>query len=362
MQKVISINLNGNAYQLEEAGYDALRAYLAGAERALEGNPDRAEIMADLEQAIADKCGRFLAAHKSVVTAAEVDQIVREMGPIDAAESASAQGAPHAAGASVGGASAGAEPRPASAKRLFRIPEGAMFAGVCTGLSAYTGMDVTVVRLIFAALTVFGGAGLIIYPVLMFVVPEAQTPEEYAAAGGAPFNAQDVVDRAKQQYAEGSRRLRTQWRRQRRHWRAHAPWRGGAAIYGRPAIGVALMPVFGMMQLVLFLVMAGTLISLVNTGAFMGRELPHDVPMWAAVLTLLIAYQILVSPLRVASQWSQTRPGWYAFWNAAIGLAGMAFVVWFASTHKPEIQDFLQRVPEIFRDFAYAIRDLFARD
>jgi hypothetical protein len=32
MQKVISINLNGNAYQLDESGYDPLREYLAVAE------------------------------------------------------------------------------------------------------------------------------------------------------------------------------------------------------------------------------------------------------------------------------------------------------------------------------------------
>ena len=31
MQKVISINLNGNAYHLEERGYEVLSAYLAGA-------------------------------------------------------------------------------------------------------------------------------------------------------------------------------------------------------------------------------------------------------------------------------------------------------------------------------------------
>ena len=62
MQKVISINLNGNAYQLDESGYDALHEYLASAERALASNPDRAEIMADLEQAIADKCQKFLGA------------------------------------------------------------------------------------------------------------------------------------------------------------------------------------------------------------------------------------------------------------------------------------------------------------
>ena len=48
MQRVISINLNGNAYQLDESGYDALREYLAGADRALAANPDRTEILADL--------------------------------------------------------------------------------------------------------------------------------------------------------------------------------------------------------------------------------------------------------------------------------------------------------------------------
>ena len=37
MQKVISINLNGNAYQLDESGYDTLREYLARAERDTRG-------------------------------------------------------------------------------------------------------------------------------------------------------------------------------------------------------------------------------------------------------------------------------------------------------------------------------------
>ena len=53
MNKVITINLHGNAYQLEEAGYDSLRAYLDDAARQLEGNPDKDEIIADIEQAIA---------------------------------------------------------------------------------------------------------------------------------------------------------------------------------------------------------------------------------------------------------------------------------------------------------------------
>ena len=46
MQKVVTINLNGNAYQIEEGGYGALMAYLEGADRSLKDNPDRTEIVA----------------------------------------------------------------------------------------------------------------------------------------------------------------------------------------------------------------------------------------------------------------------------------------------------------------------------
>src|SRR4051812_23458228 len=88
MQKVITINLNGNAYQLDEDAYDALRKYLTGAEGQLGTNPDRAEIVADLEQAIAEKCLRFLGPHKTVVNVADIEQVLKEMGPVDGGSAA----------------------------------------------------------------------------------------------------------------------------------------------------------------------------------------------------------------------------------------------------------------------------------
>jgi phage shock protein PspC (stress-responsive transcriptional regulator) len=351
MQKVISINLNGHAYQLEESGYDALREYLATAARDLEGNPDLTEIMGDLEQAIAEKCQRFLGPHKSVVTSAEVHQIVAEMGPIDAAPGESTKtsagtGAGHAAGAG------------AARKRLFRIPEGAMVAGVCQGLAAYTGIDVGVIRLAFALLGFFSGIGIVAYIVLMFVVPEASTPEERSAAGFAPFNAQDVVDRAKKQYAEGTRRMRRHWRQHQRQWRRYGAAPAAGTMYTAPRFAPVLLPVFSLVNLALFLVMTVVLISLVNTGEVLGRELPEDVPLWAAALTVVVAYQVLASPIRAAARWAQTAPGQYAFWNTVIGLAGLAFAFWVASQHTPEIREFLQKMPGLFRDFTDAIRDL----
>lgn len=85
MERVVSVNLNGRAYQLEEAAYEALRAYLDRARATLADNPDQAEIVADLEQAIADKCGAYMNAHKQVVAGAEMGAILDEMGPVDGA-------------------------------------------------------------------------------------------------------------------------------------------------------------------------------------------------------------------------------------------------------------------------------------
>src|SRR5262245_39436821 len=362
MQKVISINLNGNAYQLDESGYDTLREYLAGAETALGANPDRAEIMADLEQAIAEKCQRFLGPHKSVVSASEVDEIVKEMGPIEAAEGDKASGSDGKGSGDTQGSHA--EPRPT---RLYRNPDGAMIAGVCNGLASYLGIEVAIVRVVFILTAVFTkGAGIIIYVAMMFIVPEARTGEERAAAGGAPFNAKEVIDRAKKQATDGARHMRRQWRQQQRQWRRYGWAPAGPAGYDLPPWTVAMVPLFALLHLGLFLTMAAMMISLVNTGGVLSWRLPEDVPVWAGALILLIGYQIVVSPIRAVQHWSWNlrgpgQPGLYAFWNAAIWLTGMAIVVWIASHHIPEIQEFLHRLPGLARDFAETMRDLFAR-
>jgi hypothetical protein len=197
----------------------------------------------------------------------------------------------------------------------------------------------------------------------MFVVPEAKTAEANAAAAGEPLNAKDVIERAKKQYAEGSRQVRREWQRQRRQWRRQG-WPSGAPQTYAPAPWVAvLLPVFGIVHVALFLVMAAMMISLVNTGAILHWQLPMDVPVWAAALILLIGYQIAVSPLRAFQHWasfppSGAEPAWLEFWNAVTWLVGMAFVVWIASNHVPEIREFLQHVPELIRDFVQAIRDV----
>ena len=51
-------------------------------------------------------------------------------------------------------------------KKLYRIPEKAMIGGICAGLGEYLQADPTIIRLVFAFLTLAGLSGVFIYLVM----------------------------------------------------------------------------------------------------------------------------------------------------------------------------------------------------
>ncbi len=57
-------------------------------------------------------------------------------------------------------------------KRLLRIRQSRLVAGVCTGLAADVGVDVNLVRLAFGVLTVFYGLGILLYLIAWVILPE----------------------------------------------------------------------------------------------------------------------------------------------------------------------------------------------
>jgi phage shock protein PspC (stress-responsive transcriptional regulator) len=60
-------------------------------------------------------------------------------------------------------------------KKLVRVDEGRMIAGVCTGLGAYFGVDPPLIRIIFIVLTFlsFGLGAFLLYVVLWVIMPMA---------------------------------------------------------------------------------------------------------------------------------------------------------------------------------------------
>lgn len=60
-------------------------------------------------------------------------------------------------------------------KKLTRVEENRMIAGVCTGLARYLGVDTTVIRVIFVLLALFAAGGVLLYLILWLVMPMEKT-------------------------------------------------------------------------------------------------------------------------------------------------------------------------------------------
>ena len=57
-------------------------------------------------------------------------------------------------------------------RKLYRSRTDRTVAGVCGGLAQYLNIDVTLIRVLFVALAVLGGSGLILYVVMWIMVPD----------------------------------------------------------------------------------------------------------------------------------------------------------------------------------------------
>ncbi len=387
MNRVITINLNGNAYQLEESGYEALRAYLDNAARRLEGNPDKDEIIDDIEQAIADKFRALLGANKTVVVTKEVTGVIAEMGPV---EDATTAGQPaNESGQQAGGnqpktaaTDTGAESDPTAVRRLYRIyPEGAMLSGVCNGLAAYFNVDVTFFRIGFVILAFCWGFGLLLYPLLVLLIPLAKTRAEKSAAGAAASaTAQEFIRRAKAGYYEGmktfhDKQAHREWKRKfkqemrgwkhgfqremhenaqqwQQNWSQH--W---AAQHPRTWIGMGFtLEILKWVKLLLLVLASYAVFSLIQHGSVFGLLLPAGIPVWIGVIILIVIYKFVTWPIKALKYgyYAQGFPpcGYRGPWFAGpfTGLVWLGFLValvWLANHFSPEFHNALKQVPPL---------------
>ena len=85
-------------------------------------------------------------------------------------------------------------------KRLFRDPDNKVMGGVCAGIAAYMGWDVTLLRIIFIVLALpFFVDGFILfnwivisYVVAWIIIPEAQTAPEKLSMKGMKVNVENI--------------------------------------------------------------------------------------------------------------------------------------------------------------------------
>jgi phage shock protein PspC (stress-responsive transcriptional regulator) len=168
MQRIATtVRLNRSILQFDDAAHARLEQYLAESASLLAGDPDPQEVLADLEQAVADQCTRRMRPDQTVVTLAELAPALGEIGSVQ----------------SPGSGHESPPPREAMPRTLQQISQGAVISGVCLGLARYFRLDVTLLRVI-SVLLLFGtgGAMVLVYLGLMLLLPYA--PQE---PGGAPI-------------------------------------------------------------------------------------------------------------------------------------------------------------------------------
>lgn len=356
MNKVITINLNGKAYQLEETGYQALQDYLHDAEAKLKGDPDRTEIMNDLEQALAEKLERFLGPHKTVVTEKEALEVIKEMGPVQAEGKETPDDKTQA-------------PQTPNTKRLYRIREGAMLFGVCTGLAAYFDVDVTVIRIIFVILALLThGLMFLVYLVMILVVPHANTSAQKAAAFGAPFTAQELIDRARGEYQKfkdsgqwqkWKHEMKEKARAEKREWRQRQRAQRQMRYQSTP-----FSPLVGLLTALVSLAWILGLISIISKGAVLGFAIPAGVPLWVAILVWICLYGFIMSPLKAARfsyhySDGQGSAHYHQQGSFAEAIAWMAFIVvifWLVWQYAPHSHIYFQNVGMWLKNLAVHLK------
>jgi phage shock protein PspC (stress-responsive transcriptional regulator) len=251
---------------------------------------------------------------------------------------------------------------------MYRLAEGRMWAGVCNGMAAYFGVDVVWVRVLFVLLTVFtGGVWILIYIAMCFIVPVAETAEERAAAHGAPFNANELINRVKKNSSEfrhrGPRMSRgPRMGRGPSWWAAHAGPNvastsapAHAPGYAARVTGGILLPVLTVLSAMWF---AGMLVAGIAFWhmhmTFGDGQWPHGIhgwhsgpPHWIAIVALIALWALIAMPLaagrRAALFYANggRAHGWADAWAGLLWCAMVFALVWIAWQFLPGVQDAL---------------------
>ncbi|MFZ9994328.1 MAG: PspC domain-containing protein [Steroidobacteraceae bacterium] len=211
MKPVVTASLNQQAYFFEQDAFMRLEDYLHDANRVLAHNPDREEILRDLEQAIAERCPARARTASAVITLAELEPILTEMGPVTDPSSAQSQEHSREPGKDSADAEHTTHTGPADTAHTHRqhraeyvrppleqISEGALLSGVCMGLSRYFGIEVSLIRIAMVVLTLISaGLAIGLYLFLMFLLPYAPVDLDGTPIRRWPRKIRGWVERAR---------------------------------------------------------------------------------------------------------------------------------------------------------------------
>jgi phage shock protein PspC (stress-responsive transcriptional regulator) len=182
MKKNISINISGIIFHIEEDGYESLRKYLDSINQYFGSFEDSSEILADIENRIAEIFLSKLSEGKQVISLEDVQSLKATMGNVSDFKAAEEQevGNEQAKSENYRQPSPIADTPPIANKRLFRDAKRKILGGVCAGLGHYFNIDPVWPRVLFALLALGSYGGLVIVYILCWIAipPSDELTEE----------------------------------------------------------------------------------------------------------------------------------------------------------------------------------------
>jgi len=82
-------------------------------------------------------------------------------------------------------------------KKMYRDPDSKVLGGVASGIAAYFGVDVVIIRLLFFATIFIAGTGIILYIILWIILPEAKTLTDKMEMQGQPVTLSNIESNIK---------------------------------------------------------------------------------------------------------------------------------------------------------------------
>lgn len=200
MKKTLTVNLGGTVFNIDDDAYRLLDNYLCNLKLHFRKEAGADEIVDDIERRISELFAEKLSAGSQVITIADVEEVIARMGkPEDmgsgeeSGENASDNknaGSGYGSGAWNGHTSYGSS---TTRRRLYRNPDDKMLGGVVSGMAAYLGWDVTLLRLLLLVVLICGVGTLIpVYIVCWLIIPEAQTAAEKLNMRGEAVTVENI--------------------------------------------------------------------------------------------------------------------------------------------------------------------------
>ena len=171
MNKVININFQGRVIPIEEPAFEELKKYIDSLRNYFANEEGREEIINDIENRIAELFSEKLKSGQSFISQTHVDAVIESMGRPEQFDELSFDNTESKTGDKQEQTTSFNYTREPKGS-LFRNSNDKMLAGVCSGIAVYFKIDATLVRVLFAMLTVGAfGTGVLLYIILWAILP-----------------------------------------------------------------------------------------------------------------------------------------------------------------------------------------------